>query len=214
MNLVLMGPPGAGKGTQAAFLVKQFGIPHISTGDMFRLAMQQGTELGLKAKGYMEAGQLVPDEVTIGIVRDRLSQPDCQKGFLLDGFPRTVVQAEALQELLEKLNRVIDAVINIEVTIPNLLARMNGRLVCRKCGTTYHAEYGPPKAANICDKCNGEVYQRSDDVGPTVEKRLIVYETQTAPLIDYYQKQGLLKTISGEQEVESVFQDILKSLGM
>jgi adenylate kinase len=212
MNLVLMGPPGAGKGTQAALLVKRFGILHISTGDIFRQAMQQETEMGLKAKGYMEAGQLVPDEVTIGIVRERLAQPDCQKGFLLDGFPRTVAQAEALKEMLLNLNKVLDAVINIEVDRSSLLIRMGGRLVCRKCGITYHAEYGPPKVNGICDHCKGEVYQRSDDLGPTVEKRLRVYEEQTAPLIDYYQKQGLLKDIYGEHEVEKVYQDILNSL--
>ena len=213
MNLVLMGPPGAGKGTQAAFLAQRFGIPHISTGDMFRQAMQQKTELGLKAKGYMEAGQLVPDEVTIGIIRDRLAEPDCEKGFLLDGFPRTVVQAEALKELLEKLNRDLDAVINIEVSRPSLLARMAGRLVCRNCGAAYHAQDGPPQTVGVCDKCQGEIYQRSDDAGPTVEKRLSVYEAQTAPLIDYYEKQNLLRTISGEQEVQAVFADIVQSLG-
>lgn len=213
MNLIIMGPPGAGKGTQAAFLVQRFGIPHISTGDMFREALQQKTELGLKAKGYMDAGQLVPDEVTIGIIRDRLAQPDCEKGFLLDGFPRTVVQAEALRELLKKLSRNLDAAINIEVSRPSLLARVAGRLVCRNCGTAYHAEYGPPKTAGICDKCQGEIYQRSDDAGPTVEKRLSVYDDQTAPLINYYEKQNLLRTILGEQEVQAVFADIVQSLG-
>ncbi|NLC06488.1 MAG: adenylate kinase [Syntrophomonadaceae bacterium] len=213
MNLILMGPPGAGKGTQAALIVEKFNIPHISTGDMFRQAMQQGTELGLKAKEYMHAGQLVPDNVTIGIVRERLSQPDCQPGFLLDGFPRTVVQAEALQELLKTLDKRLDAVINIEVSRASLLNRMGGRLVCRQCGATYHAEYRPPKQPDVCDKCGGEVYQRADDAGPTVEKRLSVYEEQTTPLIEYYEQQGLLKHISGEQEVELVFQDILKSLG-
>ncbi|NLK51285.1 MAG: adenylate kinase [Syntrophomonadaceae bacterium] len=214
MNLILMGPPGAGKGTQAVLLVKQLQIPHISTGDMFRQAMQQGTELGLKAKGYMETGQLVPDEVTIGIVKERLKQTDCQKGFLLDGFPRTVVQAEALKGLLGELNKNLDAVLNIEVDRPNLIRRMAGRLVCRQCAATYHVEYNAPKQEGVCDVCGGEVYQRADDTGATVEKRLAVYDAQTAPLIGFYQKEGLLINILGNQKVEAVLQDILQSLGI
>lgn len=212
MNLVLMGPPGAGKGTQAALIVKEFGIPHISTGDMFRQSIQYKTELGLKAKEYIEAGKLVPDEVTIGIVRARLNQADCNKGFLLDGFPRTVVQAEFLNEILVELNKKLDAVLNIEVNRSVLVERMSGRLVCRQCGATYHKLFSPPQREGICDECQGEVYQRADDIGPTVEKRLEVYDEQTSPLINYYRRRGLLKNIYGEQEVEAVFQDILKVL--
>lgn len=212
MNLLLMGPPGAGKGTQADLLVQRFGIPHVSTGDMFRQAMQQGTKLGLKAKAFMEAGTLVPDEVTIGIVKERLQQPDCQRGFLLDGFPRNPAQAEALQEMLDSLGRRLDAVINIQVRRESLLRRLKGRLVCRQCGATYHAEFSPPAQDRVCDRCQGEVYQRSDDTGATVETRLNVYEEQTAPLIAYYNEQGLLRNVDGEQEVEEVFREIVSSL--
>ncbi|MDH7479206.1 MAG: adenylate kinase [Syntrophomonadaceae bacterium] len=209
---MLMGPPGAGKGTQADLLVRCYGIPHVSTGDMFRQAMQQGTELGLKAKAFMEAGTLVPDEVTIGIVKERLQQPDCQRGFLLDGFPRNPAQARALQEMLASLGRRLDAVINIRVRRESLLQRLGGRLVCRQCGATYHAEFSPPRQDRVCDRCQGEVYQRSDDTGATVETRLNVYEEQTAPLIAYYTEQGLLRNVDGEQEVEEVFREIVSSL--
>lgn len=212
MNLILMGPPGAGKGTQADLLVKRFGIPHISTGDMFRSAIQQGTELGLKAKSYMDAGGLVPDEVTIGIVRERLQKDDCKPGFLLDGFPRTTVQADALQRLLEDMGITLDAVLNFKVDRDNLLRRLSGRLVCRQCGVSYHAEFSPPANDRVCDRCQGEVYQRSDDVGATVEKRLSVYEEQTAPLIAYYAQAGLLRDIDGEQDVDKVFSDIVQGL--
>lgn len=212
MNLILMGPPGAGKGTQADLLVKRFGIPHISTGDMFREAIKQGTQLGLKAKSYMDSGGLVPDEVTIGIVKERLLKDDCRPGFLLDGFPRTAVQAEALRQLLNDLGIKLDAVINIRVDRDNLIRRLSGRLVCRQCGITYHTEFSPPDKEGVCDRCQGEVYQRSDDLGATVEKRLSVYEEQTAPLIDYYEKAGILKHIDGEKEVEEVFSDVVRVL--
>jgi len=212
MNLILMGPPGAGKGTQAALLVKQFAIPHISTGDMFRQAMQQGTELGLKAKTFMDAGTLVPDEVTIGIVRERLTLPDCAGGFLLDGFPRTTVQAGALQQLLLDMQRPLNAVVNIQVADATLIQRLSGRLVCRQCGFTYHEQFSPPRVAGCCDQCGGEVYQRSDDTGPTVAKRLAVYQEQTQPLISFYEREGILVAIEGEQAVEKVFADILQGL--
>lgn len=210
MNLILMGPPGAGKGTQAVLLSRRLHIPHISTGDMFRQAMEQGTELGRKAKAFMEEGKLVPDEVTIGIVKERLQQADCKQGFLLDGFPRTVAQADALKELLASLDRRLHAVLNIEVRRETLLKRMTGRLVCRQCGATYHEEFSPPAQMGICDQCGGEVYRRSDDVEATVEKRLNVYEEQTAPLIEYYRREGLLRSIDGEQDVEKVFAEIYR----
>ncbi|NPV27013.1 MAG: adenylate kinase [Firmicutes bacterium] len=213
MNIILMGPPGAGKGTQAAMLVSRFGIPHVSTGDMFRAAMKQGTELGLQAKAYMEAGQLVPDDVTIGIVRDRLSASDCAAGFLLDGFPRTVSQADALAETLDQLGRRLDAVINIEVPSEVLYARLTGRRICRQCGATYHVEFNPPAKPGVCDQCGGELYQRSDDTGNTVANRLEVYTRQTEPLITYYRQQGILRTINGNQALEKVFNDICLSLG-
>ncbi len=212
MNIIIMGPPGAGKGTQAAMIIKEFGIPHISTGDMFRAAIKQGTELGLKAKAVMDAGQLVPNELTIGIVRERLAEPDCEKGFLLDGFPRTIPQAEALKEILAGLNRSLDAAINVEVPNDVLLPRMTGRRICRQCGATYHIKFNPPKQTSQCDQCAGELYQRSDDSEETVANRLAVYAQQTEPLVGYYLHQGLLKTINGNQELSEVFDDICKSL--
>lgn len=212
MNIILMGPPGAGKGTQAEMLVKHFNIPHISTGDIFRAAIKQGTELGLKAKAFMDAGQLVPDEVTIGIVRERLQANDCAQGFLLDGFPRTVFQADALAEIMVDLDRKIDAVINIEVPNEILFARMTGRRICRQCAATYHVDFNPPVTANECDRCQGELYQRSDDSEATVSNRLQVYGQQTEPLVKYYLQQGSLKTINGNQELTRVFADICQNL--
>jgi len=208
MNIVFMGPPGAGKGTQAETIVESFGIPHISTGDAFRLAMKQGTELGLLAKQYVDEGKLVPDEVTIGIVRDRLGQEDCQKGFLLDGFPRTISQAEALDEILASMGRQLDHVINLEVDRDKLLARLTGRRICRSCGATYHVIFNPPQQSGVCDKCEGELYQRSDDTEEKVGTRLDEYITKTAPLLDYYAANGLLRQINGEQEIEAVTNQI------
>lgn len=213
MNIILMGPPGAGKGTQAEVLVQRLNIPHISTGDMFRAAMKAQTPLGLKAKEYMEAGALVPDEVTIGIVRDRLTASDCKQGFLLDGFPRTVAQADALAEILAQAEMKLDSVINIQADFEKLIARLTGRRVCRKCGATFHVLFNPSKAAGVCDKCGGELYQRSDDSEDTARNRLNVYNKQTEPLIAYYRKKGLLDNIDGDQAIEKVLADILTSLG-
>lgn len=212
MNLLIMGPPGAGKGTQAVEVAKELQIPHISTGDMLREAVKQGTEMGKKAKEYMDKGQLVPDEVIIGVVKERLGQPDCKAGFLLDGFPRTLPQAEALDETLKNMGIKIDAVINISVPRERIVARITGRRVCRACGDTYHVTNKPPQESGKCDKCGGELYQRSDDTEETVNKRLDVYEAQTQPLLDYYGRQGLVKDINGDQEIGKVLQDILDTL--
>ncbi|WP_442597515.1 adenylate kinase [Neobacillus sp. D3-1R] len=213
MNLVLMGLPGAGKGTQADKIVDQYGIPHISTGDMFRAAMKEETELGLKAKSYMDKGELVPDEVTIGIVRERLSKPDCEKGFLLDGFPRTVPQAEALEDILTELNKKIDFVINIDVNHELLMARLTGRRICKNCGATYHLVFNPPAKDGVCDRCGGELYQRADDNEDTVKNRLEVNMQQTAPLLNFYETKGYLQNINGEQDIKVVFADINELLG-
>ena len=208
MRIVLLGPPGAGKGTQAADLAKKFGIPHISTGDAFRLAMKQGTPLGLKAKEYVDQGLLVPDEVTNGIVRDRLAEPDCAGGFLLDGFPRTIAQAEALSGMLNDMGRKIDHVINLKVDRSFLLARLTGRRICKSCGTTYHIVFNPPKQEGICDKCGGELYQRSDDTEEKVGTRLDEYTSKTAPLLKYYGDKGLLREVDGEKDIDAVTADI------
>lgn len=208
MNLVLMGLPGAGKGTQAERIVEKYGIPHISTGDMFRAAMKEGTELGLKAKSFMDQGALVPDEVTIGIVRERLSKLDCQDGFLLDGFPRTVAQAEALESILKDLEKKIDFVINVDVDKDILMARLTGRRICKSCGATYHLVFNPPAVEGTCDRCSGELYQRADDNEETVQNRLDVNLKQTEPLLDFYRQKGYLKDINGQQEIGKVFEDI------
>ena len=213
MKILLMGPPGAGKGTQAEKLTEMFAIPHISTGDMFRKAQKDGTELGLKAKSFMEQGKLVPDEVTIGIVRERLAEDDCKEGFLLDGFPRTIEQADALSQILEDLGTALDAVVNIEVDKGLLLNRLTGRRVCKACGATYHITNNPSQVENVCDKCGGELYQRKDDNAETVGSRLDVYEAQTAPLMAYYTEKGLIKNIEGNQAMEKVLADICAALG-
>lgn len=208
MNLVLMGLPGAGKGTQAEKIVEKYGVPHISTGDMFRAAMKDETELGLKAKSFMDKGELVPDEVTIGIVKERLAKADCEKGFLLDGFPRTVAQAEALEDILFGLNRKIDYVINVEVDQDILMARLTGRRICKACGATYHLEFNPPAKEDTCDRCGGELYQRADDNAETVQNRLDVNVRQTAPLLAFYSEKGYLKNINGQQDINVVFENI------
>ena len=208
MNIVLMGLPGAGKGTQADKIVEKYEIPHISTGDMFRAAIQEGTELGVKAKSYMDQGALVPDEVTIGIVRERLSKPDCDKGFLLDGFPRTVPQAKALDELLSEMGRSIEYVLNIQVEKDELVARLSGRRICKECGTSYHLIFNPPKVEGKCDKDGGELYQRADDNPETVTNRLEVNMTQTAPLLSFYDGKSVLTNIDGQQNIDKVFKEL------
>mgnify|MGYP000439665869 CR=1 FL=1 len=212
MRILLMGPPGAGKGTQADFLKSAMNIPHISTGDMFRKAVTEGTKLGLEAKSYMDSGQLVPDSVTIGIVKERLSQDDCSQGFLLDGFPRTIPQAEALDKTVAELMIKLDAVVNIIVPREDLIARLTGRWVCKKCGATYHLLFNPPKNDKQCDVCGETLYQRDDDKEETVVKRLDVYDSQTMPLIEYYRGKGLLLEIRGDKAVAEVTQDIMDAL--
>ncbi|WP_440113147.1 adenylate kinase [Paenibacillus sp. QZ-Y1] len=212
MNILFMGPPGAGKGTQADVIVKEFGIPHISTGDAFRLAIKQGTPIGLKAKEYMDQGLLVPDDVTIGIVEERLQQPDCREGFLLDGFPRTLSQAEALDGILDRLNSGLDHVINLKVDRNKLLARLTGRRICKNCGATYHVVFNPPKQEGTCDKCGGELYQRSDDNEESVGTRLDEYINKTAPLLTFYENKGLLRQMDGEQDIDQVSQQIVSLL--
>ena len=213
MKIVFMGPPGAGKGTQAEKIVENYQIPHISTGDMFRKAIKDQTELGMEAKRYMDQGALVPDHVTIGIVKDRLSESDCKSGFLLDGFPRTVDQAKALDEILTSLDSKIDYVINIDVDLDILKERLTGRRICRSCGATYHMIFNPPKNADVCDKCGGELYQRKDDNEETVGNRLNVYVSQTKPLLDYYSLAGNLVNINGQQSIDIVFEEIREVLG-
>jgi adenylate kinase len=208
-----MGLPGAGKGTQAERIVEKYDIPHISTGDMFRAAMKEETELGLQAKSFIDKGELVPDEVTIGIVRDRLGKDDCQKGFLLDGFPRTVAQANALEGILADLNKQIDFVINIDVKKDVLMERLTGRRICKSCGATYHLVFNPPAVAGVCDKCDGELYQRADDNEETVANRLEVNLKQTEPLLNFYSDKGYLRTINGYQDIDQVFVDVDQLLG-
>jgi len=216
MNLILLGAPGAGKGTQSKLLQEKFQIPQISTGDMLRAAKQAKTPLGLLAESYMNAGKLVPDDVVIGLIRERLVAPDTAQGFVLDGFPRTVAQAEALGALLKELNRSLDAAVNLEVPETELVARLTGRRTCANCGTMYHLQFSPSKVAGICDRCGGPLVQREDDKEATIRSRLKVYEEQTSPLIDYYQKAGLFRASSGIGETEAVFRrlvTILEGLG-
>lgn len=212
MHILLMGPPGAGKGTQAAELVKEFAIPHISTGDMFRAAIKEGTALGREAKGYMDQGKLVPDSVTIGIVRERLAKDDCMKGFILDGFPRTVEQADALDGILKDLGLSLTRVLNINVPAADLIERATGRRICKKCGATYHVKFNPPKKEGVCDACGGELFQRADDTAETMKNRLSVYEASTKPLIDYYEKAGVYTEVDGRQAIEKVTADLISAL--
>ncbi len=211
MQLLMMGPPGAGKGTQAVKLVEKFNIPQISTGDMFRAAVKAGTELGLKAKACMESGSLVPDEVTIGIVRERLAKDDCAGGFILDGFPRTVAQADALAKILSDLGKEISCVLNISVPAQYLIERAVGRRICKGCGATYHIKYNPPKG-EACDNCGGELYQRADDNEATLRQRLMAYEESTRPLIDYYKASGVYHEIDGTQSIEQVTEELIRVL--
>ncbi|MFE5819675.1 adenylate kinase [Streptomyces sp. NPDC056479] len=213
MRIVLVGPPGAGKGTQAAFLAKNLSIPHISTGDLFRANISQQTELGKLAKSYMDAGNLVPDEVTIGMAKDRMEKPDAENGFLLDGFPRNVSQAEALDEMLQSENMKLDAVLDLEVPEEEVVKRIAGRRICRKDSShVFHVTYSRPKKEGVCDVCGGELYQRDDDSEETVRKRLEVYHTQTEPIIDYYKAQGLVVTISALGKVEEVTARAMEAL--
>lgn len=208
MRLLIMGRPGAGKGTQAANIKEYYGIPHISTGDMFRAAIKEGTELGKLAKSYMDKGALVPDEVTIGIVKERLLKDDCKKGFLLDGFPRNVLQAEALDSFMKEQGISLDAVLDVNVDASILIRRIVGRRICKTCGATYHIDFNKPKKEGICDNCGTPLIQRADDTIETAGSRLEVYDKQTAPLLAYYEKQNLLKTVNGNQELNKVFEDI------
>lgn len=213
MRLILLGPPGAGKGTQAAAIVEKYKIPHISTGDIFRYNIKQGTELGKKAKSFMDQGLLVPDEVVVEIVEDRLKKEDCTNGFLLDGFPRTVVQAEALDKVLDNMNVALNKVINIQVDKGILVERAVGRRICRECGATFHVKYNPSAKGDNCDQCGGNLYQRDDDNAETVTKRIEVYLNETTPLTEYYSKQDKLVTIDGDRKIDDVFKDIVTSLG-
>lgn len=212
LNLILMGLPGAGKGTQAEKINEEYNIPHISTGDMFRLAIKEGTDLGRKAKEYMDQGALVPDEVTIGIVRERLMMDDCKNGFLLDGFPRTIAQAESLQQLLTELNTTIDYVLHVDVPEGKLVERLSGRRICPTCGTAYHVEFNPPKVEGICDKDSSQLIQRDDDKPETVKNRLAVNIEQMQPLLDFYQGNGYLARVNGDQDINDVFQEIQSKL--
>ena len=209
MNIIMLGAPGAGKGTQAAVLCEHFGIPTISTGNMIREALKNGTEMGLKAKSYMDEGKLVPDEVVIGIVKERLSADDCKKGFILDGFPRTIPQAEALDNMGVEIQHVI----NIDISDEKIINRMSGRRACLNCGATYHIVYNPSKKEGICDTCGQQLVLRDDDKPETVKKRLSVYHDQTQPLIDYYKNEGILAEVDGTKDMEEVFQDIVNILG-
>ena len=212
MKLILLGAPGAGKGTQAEKLIREYGIPQISTGDMFRAAVKSGTALGKEAKSYMDKGALVPDSVTVGIVKERLAQDDCKKGWILDGFPRTTAQASALDAILHDLGIQLTAVLDFNVNRDDLVKRVSGRLVCRQCGASFHKEFRPPKQEGVCDNCGGELYQRADDNEVTVRERLAVYDTSTKPLIDYYKVSGRYYEINGDQSMDKVFADVQAAL--
>ena len=213
MKLILLGAPGAGKGTQAEKIVEKYGIPAISTGNILRAAVKDGTEMGLKAKSFMDAGQLVPDEVVIGIIKDRLKEKDCENGFILDGFPRTIPQAEALDKALAELGQKMDYAIDVDVPDENIVKRMGGRRACLNCGATYHIVFNPTKVEGKCDACGAETVLRDDDKPETVQKRLSVYHEQTQPLIDYYKAQGILKSVDGTKPMDEVFTDIVAILG-
>jgi adenylate kinase len=213
MKIIMLGAPGAGKGTQAQMICDKYNIPHISTGDLFRSNIKNGTELGKKAKEYMDKGQLVPDELTVELLLDRVAKEDCKDGYVLDGFPRTIPQADVLDKELTKLSDKIDFAINVEVPDENIVRRMSGRRACLKCGATYHIEHIPPKQEGICDRCGSELVQRDDDKPETVQNRLSVYHEQTQPLIEYYNGKNILKTVDGTKDMNDVFEDIVKILG-
>lgn len=212
MKIIMLGAPGAGKGTQAKLIAEKYGIPHVSTGDIFRANIKEGTQLGKEAKEYMDKGQLVPDELTVRILLDRVAKDDCKNGYVLDGFPRTIPQAEVLDEEVSKLGDKIDFAINVDVPDENIIRRMGGRRACLKCGATYHIEHIPPKKEGICDTCGSELVLRDDDKPETVKNRLDVYHKQTQPLIDYYGKKNILKTVDGTRDMNDVFADIVKLL--
>ncbi|MCQ6962059.1 adenylate kinase [Methanolobus chelungpuianus] len=208
MNVVLFGPPGAGKGTQAKELTKKYSIPHISTGDILRANVRDGTELGMKAKEYMDRGELVPDAVLIGLIKNRLNEPDCKAGYLLDGYPRTIPQADALDTILKEIGKPLDVVVNIEVSDDELVKRLSGRRTCPKCGESYHVMFNPPQKQGICDVCGSQLYQRDDDREEVIRQRLAVYNQKTKPLIDYYVKAGILVNIDGSAGVDEVFRQV------
>ena len=214
MKIIMLGAPGAGKGTQAKKIAEKCGIPHISTGDIFRANIKNGTELGKKAKTYMDQGLLVPDELVCDLVVDRIQQADCKKGYILDGFPRTIPQAESLDKALQAIGEKMDYAIDVEVPDENIVKRMGGRRACVGCGATYHLVYAPTKKEGICDACGGELILRDDDKPETVQKRLGVYHEQTQPLIDYYKNQGILREVDGSVDMEDVFKEILNILGV
>ena len=213
MKIIMLGAPGAGKGTQAKMIADKYGVPHISTGDIFRANIKEGTELGKKAKTYMDQGLLVPDELVVDLVVDRVKNPDCKNGYVLDGFPRTIPQAECLDKALAEMNDSMDYAINIDVPDENIITRMGGRRACVGCGATYHVVNIPPKKEGVCDRCGGELILRDDDKPETVKKRLDVYHEQTQPLIDYYTKKGIIKDVDGTQQMDDVFNAIVKILG-
>ena len=213
MKIIMLGAPGAGKGTQAKKIAAKYGIPHISTGDIFRANIKNGTELGKKAKTYMDQGMLVPDDLTVDLVTDRIHKDDCKNGYVLDGFPRTIPQAEALDKALSAMNEKLDHAIEVNVPDENIVKRMSGRRACLNCGATYHVVHAPTKVENICDMCGGELILRDDDKPETVLKRLGIYHNQTKPLIDYYREEGILTTIDGTAALEDVFKAIIAILG-
>lgn len=212
MKIIMLGAPGAGKGTQAKMIADKYAVPHISTGDIFRANIKNGTELGMEAKKYMDQGQLVPDELTVRILLDRVAAEDCKNGYVLDGFPRTIPQAEVLDEALEKLNEKIDYAIDVDVPDENIVKRMSGRRACLSCGATYHITHIPPKTEGVCDRCGKDLVLRDDDKPETVTNRLEVYHAQTQPLIDFYSAKGVLKTVDGTQSMEKVFDTIVEIL--
>ncbi len=213
MKIIMLGAPGAGKGTQAKMIADKYGVPHISTGDIFRANIKNGTELGMEAKKYMDQGLLVPDELTVKILLDRVAKDDCEKGYVLDGFPRTIPQAEVLEEALANIGDKIDFAIDVDVPDENIVRRMSGRRACLSCGATYHIEHVPPKAEGICDRCGKELVLRDDDKAETVKNRLNVYHEQTQPLIDFYEKKGVLKSVDGTVDMQDVFAAIVSILG-
>lgn len=213
MKIIMLGAPGAGKGTQAKKIAAKYGIPHISTGDIFRANIKGGTELGMKAKTFMDQGMLVPDEITIGMLMDRIHEDDCAKGYVLDGFPRTIPQAESLTNALKSMGEAIDYAVNVDVPDENIVSRMGGRRACVSCGATYHVEFNAPRTEGVCDTCGEKLVLRDDDKPETVQKRLNVYHEQTQPLIDYYTKAGILKTVDGTVDMNDVFKAIVDILG-